>query len=66
MSDLNKYIELNSGAKMPLIGYGTFSAEEEKELHDCIVHAVVECGYRHLDCAKLYGNETTIGEAIKE
>ena len=66
MSDLNKYITLNNGEKMPLVGYGTFSAEEEKELHECIVYAVVEAGYRHLDCAKIYGNEEVIGGALQE
>ncbi len=61
-----KTITLNNGNKMPLIGYGTFSGEEEKELHECIVHALVECGYRHLDTAKIYNNEEIIGEALKE
>ncbi|CAI2375958.1 unnamed protein product [Moneuplotes crassus] len=66
MTELNKYIELNNGNKMPLIGYGTFSGEEEKELHDCIVHAIVDLGYRHLDTAKVYLNEEVIGGALQE
>ena len=47
MEDINKFVVLNNGTKMPLIGYGTFLAEkeEEKVLHDTIVHAVVEWGY---------------------
>ena len=66
LKTLKKYITLNNGEKIPLLGYGTFSAEEEKQLHECIVHAVVECGYRHLDTAKLYGNEEVIGGALQE
>jgi diketogulonate reductase-like aldo/keto reductase len=34
MTEKNSYITLNTGSKMPLMGYGTFSAEEEKQLHD--------------------------------
>lgn len=66
MSDKNRYITLGDGNKMPIMGYGTFSAEEEKDLHECIVKAVVEVGYRHLDTATLYGNEEIIGNALQE
>lgn len=66
MAEKNVYTELNNGVKMPLLGYGTFLAEEEKALYDAIVYAVVEVGYRHIDTAKLYNNEHIIGEALKE
>lgn len=33
---------------------------------DAIVRAVVEAGYRHLDCAMIYKNEELVGEALKE
>ena len=61
-------MDLNNGLKMPMVGYGTFLAkpEEEKILHDCIVYAIVEWGYRHIDTAKVYKNEHIIGEALKE
>ena len=44
MEDLNKYITLNNGTKMPMIGYGTFlnDKSEEKILFDTIVYAVTE------------------------
>ena len=44
MEDLNKYITLYDGTKMPLIGYGTCANElsEEKQLHDLVVYAVTE------------------------
>ena len=61
----NKYAELNNGVKMPLMGYGTFLCEEGQDLHDNIVYAVVECGYRHIDTATLYDNEKVIGDALK-
>ena len=50
---------------MPKIGYGTFLVEPgaAKAL---VVDAVLKHGYRHLDCAMIYGNEKTVGEAITE
>jgi aldehyde reductase len=66
MSEKNRYVTLNNGNKMPVLGLGTFLAEEEKELHDAIVHAVLECGYRHIDTAKVYKNEHVVGEALQE
>ena len=66
MAEKNRFVELNDGKKMPTIGYGTFLSEESKELHENVVYAIVECGYRHLDTASLYGNEKVIGEALKE
>lgn len=53
---------LNSGAKIPVIGLGTFlNSENPKEM---VKKAILEYGYRHIDCAKIYGNEELIGEAI--
>lgn len=66
MAEKNRYVELNNGTKIPIMGYGTFLAEESKTLHECVVHAIVECGYRHIDTASLYGNEDCIGDALKE
>jgi diketogulonate reductase-like aldo/keto reductase len=57
---------LYSGARMPAIGLGTFgsdhvSAEEIAEG----VKGAIGAGYRHLDCAAVYGNEDRIGAAIR-
>lgn len=66
MSSKNRYITLNDGNKMPLMGYGTFLSADSEELTKNVVHAIVECGYRHIDTATLYGNEAAIGEALKQ
>lgn len=34
--------------------------------HDAVVHALAECGVRHIDTAKRYGCEKELGEAIRE
>jgi diketogulonate reductase-like aldo/keto reductase len=55
---------LNNGSYMPSIGFGT-SLIEGKE---CILNVkqALEAGYRHIDTASAYENESYIGEAIKE
>lgn len=65
MAEKNRYIELSDGNKMPIMGYGTFLCEDSEELTNNVVHAIMECGYRHIDTAALYKNEAAIGEALK-
>lgn len=56
---------LSNGAKIPVIGLGTFGSDNYT--NDEIAHAVeiaVEMGYRHIDCASVYGNEKEIGDVL--
>jgi 2,5-diketo-D-gluconate reductase A len=53
---------LNSGTTMPVIGYGVFRIPSEDT--ERAVHAAIECGYRSIDTAALYGNEAAVGRAI--
>ncbi|MEM9160166.1 MAG: aldo/keto reductase, partial [Verrucomicrobiota bacterium] len=58
---------LNSGSQMPAIGLGTFGSDHID--NDAVARAVKEAiaiGYRHIDCASVYGNEREIGETLKE
>lgn len=57
--------ELPGGARMPAIGMGTFGSDHVTPAE--VGHAVrtaLELGYRHIDCAAVYGNEQQIGEVI--
>ena len=51
---------------MPLMGYGTFLSSDQEKAYEETKHAIINCGYRHIDTASLYGNEEAIGRAIKD
>lgn len=58
---------LYTGSRIPGIGLGTFGSDHVSASQ--IAHAVriaVRMGYRHLDCASVYGNEAEIGPVISE
>jgi 2,5-diketo-D-gluconate reductase A len=61
-SDRN--MELASGARMPLLGLGTWQARGRGAV-DAVRHAL-EVGYRHIDTATMYGNERQVGQAVAE
>jgi diketogulonate reductase-like aldo/keto reductase len=59
------HITLSNGAKIPVIGLGTFGSDNysNAEIAEA-VHYAIEVGYRHIDCASVYGNEKEIGEVL--
>jgi len=50
---------------MPLVGLGTFLSKDPEELETVLKSAILEKGYRHIDCAWAYGNEDVVGRALK-
>ena len=58
-----KYIKLNNGLEMPMLGLGTYYLVG-KECIDVVAKAI-EDGYRLIDTAAWYNNEKEVGEAIK-
>src|SRR5512147_2141250 len=57
--------ELHTGARMPAVGLGTFGSDRFKG--EDVAAAVVGAagvGYRHFDCASVYGNEHLIGQGL--
>jgi 2,5-diketo-D-gluconate reductase A len=56
-------IPLNTGATIPQIGLGTWPLDDAQAAD--AVAAGIEVGYRHIDTATKYGNETGVGEGIR-
>jgi diketogulonate reductase-like aldo/keto reductase len=56
---------LPGGAKIPAIGLGTFGSDHVTgEQVAAAVLGAASVGYRHFDCASVYGNEALVGEAF--
>ncbi|MBA0034863.1 aldo/keto reductase [Pantoea sp. BIGb0393] len=58
-------IKLNNGLEMPLLGFGVFQMTDAAECERAVIDAI-ETGYRLIDTAASYQNETQVGNAIKQ
>lgn len=65
MKTLTDCYELSGGVKIPCIGFGTWRAENG-DMATTSVREALKCGYRHIDTAAGYGNEESVGMAVKE
>ena len=62
---LNKTVKLANGYEIPSIGFGTWQTPDGVTAVAAVKEALSD-GYTHLDCAAVYGNEKSIGKALKE
>lgn len=58
-----EYVTLNTGANMPLEGFGVFQIPDLKECEE-VVYNAIKTGYRLLDTAAAYGNEEAVGKGV--
>ncbi|KAK4692850.1 hypothetical protein P7C71_g4433, partial [Lecanoromycetidae sp. Uapishka_2] len=52
-------------SSIPLLGFGTWNLKISEENTTAAVSAALQAGYKHIDCAAIYGNEKEVGEGIK-
>ncbi|WP_029595486.1 aldo/keto reductase [Exiguobacterium chiriqhucha] len=57
-------VNLNNGVEMPILGFGVFQIQDERECEQAVYEAIA-AGYRLIDTAASYLNEEAVGRAIK-
>ncbi len=65
MTNIESKMRLNNGIEIPRIGLGVFQAARGTETQTAVREAVA-LGYRHIDTARVYGNEIDVGIAVRE
>lgn len=63
MTDIPK-IKLNAGNEIPQLGFGVFQISNHDDAVK-VVESAISNGYRLIDTAEAYNNQTAVGEAIK-
>ncbi len=58
-------IELNDGVQIPAVGFGVFLIPNDGETYDAVSQAL-QAGYRHIDTAAAYMNESDVGKAVRD
>ncbi|KAJ5312087.1 hypothetical protein PENANT_c011G06179 [Penicillium antarcticum] len=61
---ITTHFTLNTGAKIPAVGFGTWQAKP-MEVENAVEIALKQ-GYRHIDCAAIYRNEKEVGNGIRK
>lgn len=59
-----KYVTLNDGNKMPILGFGVYLIPASQTVK--AVKTVLDDGYRLIDTAEYYNNEKEVGQAVRE
>ncbi|MFV0364189.1 MAG: aldo/keto reductase [Suipraeoptans sp.] len=62
---MDNSIKLNNGVEMPIIGFGVYQAQSGTETVNAVKDALT-AGYRHIDTAMIYGNESSVGKGIAQ
>ncbi|HEY0373597.1 MAG TPA: aldo/keto reductase [Amnibacterium sp.] len=65
MPALTDTFTMSNGVTIPKIGFGTWQIPNGSEAYDS-VRTALEVGYRHIDTALAYGNEESVGRAVKD
>ena len=58
-------IRLNDGNDIPSVGFGVFMIPSDGPTYDAVLQAL-QAGYRHIDTAAAYFNESDVGRAVRD
>ena len=58
-------VKLNNNVQMPILGLGVYQTPPGRVTQNSVKFAL-KLGYRHVDTARIYGNEADVGEAVRE
>ena len=64
MTVLQEHFSLSNGVQLPKLGFGTWQITDAQQAYDATATALAS-GYRHIDTARVYGNEESVGRAIR-
>ncbi|HHV12414.1 MAG TPA: aldo/keto reductase [Clostridiales bacterium] len=62
---MDKIKKLNNGIEIPMLGLGVYLSQDGAETVNAVTWAL-EAGYRHIDTASVYGNESSVGLGMRE
>lgn len=65
MTALTETLPLAGGLTIPVVGFGTWMLEEGETCYRACREAL-DAGYRHIDTARAYGNEASVGKALRD
>jgi diketogulonate reductase-like aldo/keto reductase len=65
MPALTDTFTLANGVEIPKIGFGTWQIPDGSAAYDAVT-AALQAGYRHIDTARAYGNEASVGRAVRD
>jgi diketogulonate reductase-like aldo/keto reductase len=65
MSVVQDYFTLSNGTHLPKVGFGTWQITDARQAYDA-TSVALSGGYRHVDTARVYGNEESVGRAVRE
>lgn len=65
MENVRSTYSLENGLEIPVVGFGTWKTPDGDDAYNSVSEAL-KAGYRHIDTAAVYGNEESVGKAIKD
>ncbi len=59
------FLKMNDNFQIPVVGLGTWKSEPGEATYQAVIDSI-EAGYRHIDTARAYGNEESVGSAVRD